>query len=169
MKRIPDAPEVRRLLNPGFISLVIAFAAEGFEDESETGLPFLLALTISPLLLHRETREKLPKVVTTKMSEWTRKHPHASAQIPTHVQEFVFLTKRALVFGSNVGTITVNANGSVVSRRQMTISKASSFAKTSIEIPEIIKKAYTTGRWLAHAGTVPTIYSILGMGLVNEA
>ena len=169
MKRIADATEVKRLLNPGFLSLVIAFAAEGFEDESEAGLPFLLALAVPPLLLHRETREKLPKVVTSKMSEWTKKHPHAAAQMPAHLQEFVSLTKRALVFGSNIGTISIEADGSVVSCRQMTATAAVKSAKTSVEIPEIIKKAYFTGRWLAHAGTVATIYSILGVGLVHEA
>lgn len=169
MSHISDAPEVKRLLNPGFISLVIAFAAEGFEDESSVGLPFLTALIIPPLLLHRQTREKLPKVVTSKLPEWTKNNPQPASQIPNHVQEFIPFTKRAIIFGANIGTISFDSQGTVLSKRKLTVAKTSTLAKTSVEIPEIVKKAYFVGRWLSHAGTTSTIYSILGMGLNNEA
>lgn len=163
-----SAPEVKRLLNPAFLAVVISFAAEGYEDESGEPLPFLLAMLTPPLALHRATRESLPKLVVSKLSEWTKKHPETAGMLPRHTQEFLPFAKQALVLGSNANVIQLQANGSITSLRTQTISKASRTTRASVEIPEILKKSYFVGRWLAHAGTVPTIFSIIGMGLKNE-
>ena len=167
MTTLVAAPEVRRLLNPGFLSVVIAIAAEGYQDERQESLPFLLALLVPPLILHRETRENLPKVVVTKLSDWAKNYPQLIHLVPKHTQEFLPLTKEAIIFGSNIGTLTVNSDGSLISLKSPTRSKIVKAGQMSVEIPDIVKRAYFAGRWLAHAGTIATIYSILGIGLDN--
>ena len=58
------SPEERALLNPSFFSLLFWHAATGHMAEGGAGLPFGTGFLVLPIVLHRETRESLPKMVT---------------------------------------------------------------------------------------------------------
>ena len=74
--------EERRLLNPAYCGLLVAAAAVGHEREVHRGLPYIYAYLVLPLVLHPETRERLPNSVATKLVTWTERNSELVAGIP---------------------------------------------------------------------------------------
>lgn len=57
------SPDVAALLNPAFCGVLIQQAVSGFCSQRPVGMPFELAALVLPLVLHRESEEKLPSSI----------------------------------------------------------------------------------------------------------
>ena len=67
--------EEANLLNPAFLGLLIERAAHGYHEISGDGLQWPLPYLVLPAVLHKQTREALPKDRRTSMVEWTGRTP----------------------------------------------------------------------------------------------
>ncbi len=156
------APEERALLNPSFFSLLFWHAASGHNAEGGAGLPFATSFLVLPLVLHRETRESLPKMVTTSLPVWLDENSLVRARLAERSRMLVPFTKEALIFGGVRGFLTISADA--VSAEQSWKRKVTTeLGRSSDEVRACAKKADFLGRWFARAGSPTTVMALMGV------
>jgi len=156
------SPEERSLLNPSFFSLLFWHAATGHMAEGGVGLPFSTAFLVLPMVLHRETRESLPKMVTTSLPVWLDDNQLVRARLAERARTFVPYTKEALMFGGMRGFLNVSADA--VSAEQGWKRKISAeLGRSSDEVRSCAKRADFLGRWFARAGSPATVMALMGV------
>ena len=73
--------EQRNLLNPAFCAVAVWHLARGYATEVTTlgtgqhALPFELAFVGASLILRGQTREQLPRTITSSLATWVHDHP----------------------------------------------------------------------------------------------
>jgi hypothetical protein len=157
--------EGRRLLNPAFTGIVLLRAAQGYSKESEADFPFIYSYLVLPLVLHPETRERLPQSIVTKLLAWTERNGDLVAQLPRRVTELANATRQGLFAVSTTGLATLGASGQIKPVLSQKTQSAFERLLGSAEVIDCLKKANFVGRWLATAGTAPTVLTALGVRL----
>lgn len=156
------SPEERALLNPSFFSLLFWHAATGHMVEGGAGLPFGTAFLVLPIVLHRETRESLPKTVTTSLPVWLENNQLVRARLAERARTLVPYTKESLIFGGIRGMLKVSAD--VVSTEQGWKRKISAeLRRSSDEVRSCAKRADFLGRWFARTGSPATVMALMGV------
>lgn len=159
------SPETRRLLNPSFLAAINASAAFGYYEERETGLPLLYSFIIPAMVLPKDTRDRLPKVVTAKMPSWAQQNAGVLAFLPGHVADLQRLVRQSLIVGYNAGLLEFTAENEILPPDGLRPAALGTLAMQSVELPDIFRRAHFLGRWLSTVGNPPTVFSILGIGL----
>lgn len=159
------SPETRRLLNPAFVATLIGAAALGYEENVEGGLPVIYAFLVPPLVLHKETRDVIPKVITSKLPQWIHTNSANIAFLPNHIRELQPSIRHSIVVGVHFNILTINSMGKIEPHENHNFSSLPDEAKKSVEISDIVKRSNFLGRWLAVSGNQPTVLSILGIGI----
>ena len=157
-------PETLRLLNPAFLATVIGHAAVGYSEHRDQGLPFALAFIVPPLVLHKDTRVVLPKMITSKLPDWAHKNSAELAFLPDHARELQAAVRSAIVIGAHFDIIAFDDDARICPASEFNPKSAQKSLKQSDEIEEIMKKSHFVGRWLSVSGNQPTVLSILGIG-----
>ena len=123
------------LLNPALVAVLLAAAARDYETQS-TRMPWPLALLIPPLVLHRPTREALPRNTRTHLSTWIRRQPLLRAGFPDRAAAMGPLTREGIRFGLRArdgATLTGHLDGE----------------PSEGELRQLLRRAALVGRWLA--------------------
>jgi hypothetical protein len=95
MTRWVDRPtEVANLLNPAFCGRLLIECAEQYRRP----LPFEFAMLVLPIVLHRDTRTKLPRSVATSMLTWVERNPEVRVGFAERVRDLAPFTREALRF-----------------------------------------------------------------------
>ena len=63
------------MLNPALLAVIVANAALQYRANSEHGMPWPLAFIVAPLVLHRGTRDSLPRTTRANLGLWVADHP----------------------------------------------------------------------------------------------
>jgi len=156
------SPEERALLNPSFFSLLFWHASTGHMAEGGAGLPFGTGFLVLPMVLHRETRESLPKMVTTSLPVWLDDNPLVRARLAERARTLVPYTREALLFGGTRGFFTVSQDR--VSAEQGWKRKISAeLRQATDEVRSCAKRADFLGRWFARAGSPATVMALMGV------
>lgn len=156
-----DRPiEIANLFNPAFCATVLAYASRGFTSERVTGLPWLLAFVVLPLILHKTTRAIAPKVKTTKLHVWIEKNPVIRVGFAERARNMAPHVQEALMFGTATRLLVLDDNGTIfagtaIPKRDITTD--------SDEVRECLRRARTLGAVLAHAGEEHTVWAVLGL------
>jgi hypothetical protein len=157
--------EDRRLLNPAFAGALVLRTSQGFRKEAKRGLPFIYAYLVLPLVLHPETRQRLPHAVVTKLPSWAERNSDLVAPLPHRIGELAPATREGLFVISSAGLAELGVGGSIEpALNEKTLTDFEKHAGAS-EVADCVKKAGFVGRWLATSGTVPTVLTILGIRL----
>ena len=151
---------VANLLNPAFCGEVLRIGIKAYTKETNQGLPFSLTFLFLPILLHKETRERFPKSVSTKFYEWLEENAMVKIFIGTRIKNLVPYTRESIQFLIYYEAISINnkAELELISYRKKAIQY-----KNSNEIEDIYKKAEMLGKWLGRTGNIKTIYSLIGI------
>lgn len=152
--------EVANLLNPAFCSILLRDSVETFQIENRQGMSYPLSFLILPLVLHKPTREALPRTTRTKLHTWLQEKPEVRIGFAERARQLVPYSKEAIIFGLQTGIIEVNENGDLIpySKRLKELSGGD-----EVEPSICRKKAQFLGRWLAKAGDLPTILIMWGI------
>jgi hypothetical protein len=155
--------EYANLLNPAFCSILLHNAVKGYQNEKNIGMPYSLLFLVLPIVLHRSTREVLPKKIVTKLHIWMQERPEVRVEFSDRTKNLVPYTKEALTFGMQTKIISIDRQGNLswVKGQLRNISTVSWSKDTETAI--CYKKAEFVGRWLAQAGEVSTIYTMWGI------
>lgn len=159
------SPENLRLLNPAFVGLVIAKVASGFAKETGSALPFVYAFVATPLVLHAETRDRLPSSIVTRLVPWTERNADLMTLFPRRVADVAPTARRGLLLALSTSMLRLRPKGEI--EAILGESKIAKYAENSgsSEIQAILAKATFVGRWLSSSGLPSTVLTTLGIAL----
>ena len=159
---INRSPEERGQLTPSFCAVLLWHAARGHTANSKVALPFETAFLVLPMVLHRETRESLPKSVKTSLAVWLNEKSLARSRIADRSRMLVPFTKEALSFGGMHGFLSLKT--SVVEANFDWKNKVNACLKASSdEVGTCAKRAEFLGKWFAKTGSAATVMALIGV------
>lgn len=151
--------EIASLFNPAFCSLILRQSIKGYLSEQSNGMPFSLSFLVLPIVLHRNTRERLPRNISTKMHVWVNNQGEAKVQFPERCKRLVQFTSEGMIYGMRENLFSVNDWGFLVSSDK----KIKLPWSPDTESSECARKAEFVGRWFAQAGETSTIFHMWGV------
>lgn len=154
--------EERNLLNPSFCSALMWHAAHGYASERTTPMPIELSFLVLPIVLHRETREYLPRSTSTSLPTWLGENPIVRTRLGERAAALRSFTREALVFGGAHGLLSVGHDG-VRANNEMKKRVSAGLKPSSDEVRECSRRAEFLGRWLETAGGTETVMAMLGV------
>jgi hypothetical protein len=152
--------EVANLLNPAFIAVLLHSTFEGFQSVNYNGMPYTITFLSLPLVLHKPTRDILPRTTATKLTNWIHNEPFILVGYYERTRHLVPYIKEGMVYGLKTELFSVTEEGNYISKQWPTRSLRWPAASEPVICR---KKAEFVGRWLAAAGDVHTVYSIFGV------
>lgn len=157
-------PEVQRLLNPSFCSLLLWHSACGHAEASQEkiGIAFEECFLVLPMVLHRESRESLPTMVSTSLPVWLGRNPLAPSTIADRARALVPFTKEALRFGGSYGVLKFH-HTDILANLDWKKRMAAALKNSSDEVRTCARRAEFLGRWFAKTGNAETVLSLLGV------
>jgi hypothetical protein len=161
MKAWRDRPtEVAHLFNPAFSAVLLGYAARGFAGERTTGLPWLFAFLVVPLVLHKATRDVAPKTKAAKFQTWAEKNPSILVGFADRARSMVPHVREGILFGVNTGLLVWKADASLFAGAAIPKKEPPT---TSDEVRDCLRKARAMGSVLANAGTEHTVFALMGV------
>ena len=156
--------EEANLLNPAFLAVIIYQSVKGYCEIARANAPYVLPFLVTPLVLHKKTRETLPRGVNTAFSTWLTQLQGAQAKIgyPERSRSIVPYVQEALAFALTNQLLTSNGDGSFNINHNIGVPSRSNDNITA-EVVECFKKAHFCGRWFARAGKIETVMALLGV------
>jgi len=155
--------EEANLFNPAFCATLLAKVAHEFQKKAHRSLPFPLAFIVLPAVLHRGTREALPRSTITSLLSWIQDNREQLVDFAIRVQRLRGITREALLFGAQHETLAVMADGGVaVGPHSLSATERRTGLFTE-EARECVERAGFLGRWFAAAGTTATIFAAWGV------
>lgn len=154
--------EERNLLNPGFCAMLLWYAAQGYSSERPLPMPIEVSFLVLPFVLHKDTRESLPKSIRASLPTWLAEHPIVRTRLGERASTLVAFTKEALIFGGSHGLLALAQDG-VRANANMRKRVNAALKATSDEVRDCVKRAGFLGRWLAKAGDSETVMTLLGV------
>lgn len=154
--------EERTLLNPGFCANLLWHAACGYKSINGRGLSFEEAFLVLPFVLHRETREALPRDTRTSLAVWLDENPLAQGRIASRARLLVAFTKEGMIFGGVQGFIRL-VEGRLYAEEAWKSIVNRSLKASSEEVRGCTKRAEFLGKWFAQTGSGPTVFALMGV------
>jgi hypothetical protein len=160
--------EQRNLLNPAFCAVAVWHFARGYHAESTalaasyTGLPLELAFVGASFVLRGQTRDQLPRMITTSLATWVHDHPLERSAVAKGVLVLRDTVREALLFGAQHGLLALD--GRRLDANDTKAKKINAYLRASSdEVRECMRQATFVGRWLCKAGAPPTVLALLGV------
>ncbi|MBN2642086.1 MAG: hypothetical protein JXR78_10550 [Victivallales bacterium] len=155
------SPEVAALLNPAFTSLLVCKALLEFKKDDECEAPYALPFILLPLILHPQTRLKLPRSSRTAFSAWITKEETAAIKVgfAGRAKNMAPYVKDALLFSLKNNRLSINSNGMIVIPSDTKLSVPNSTA----EVIDCVRAAKLCGKWFSTIGDLKTAMALLGV------
>lgn len=154
--------EERVLLNPGFCANLIWHAARGYTGDGNGTLSFEESFLVLPFVLHRETREELPRSSRTSLAVWLDDNPLVRNRIASRAQLLVPFTKEALIFGGVHGFVRLE-EGRLHADLAWKKAVNRAIKESSDEVRNCMNRSDFIGKWFAQAGNAATIFALIGV------
>jgi hypothetical protein len=154
--------EERHLLNPSFCSVLLWQGASAFMTKRSPAMPLALSFLVLPFVLHRATRESLPRTTATSLATWLAGQPLIRSRVAERASALRPYTTEALVFGGVHGLLRLDADG-VRAAGSMKKAVNASLRTTSAEVRSCAKSAALLGKWFEKAGGIETVLALLGV------
>ena len=149
---------VANLFNPAFCGEIIRATAKEFNRHTSTNFPYAFAFLVLPIVLHKATRERMPRTVRTYFFVWVEQNDDLFFDFPKRCRSMVKYTKEALSFLLIHNKIELNENAEMLAIDD----KIKIILKDEYqEYNEILKRAEMLGKWLSSTSDVKSIYSFL--------
>lgn len=155
------AREEARLLNPSFLGLTLWSAAAGFREASGAGLPFQLAFLVAPVVLHKATRDALPRSPRTSVAAWLEENPIFRAGLAERANALSPYVREALLFGAAQDLLAIEGGRIVPAQSVRPLSGY--LRDSSDEVRDCVRKAATAAKWFAAAGSAATVMALWGV------
>lgn len=157
--------EVRNLFNPAYCSKLIHDAIKGYSQQAKHGMPYPLLFLVLPVILHKSTREALPRSISSKLHVWLGNTPSARVGFAQRTRDLVSITKEGLSFGIDRGHISLSIEDRFISTGKQFRKLQRPIAEnlSELDVNEIERRALFVGRWFARAGSISSIYVMWGI------
>jgi hypothetical protein len=154
--------EEANLLNPVFLAMLATRAAVGHREIKADGLPWPLIFIALPAVLHRETREAMPRDVRGDMAGWTRANPFLVAGLAERASALRPFISEALLFGFAHGLVR-HEGACLEPGRLRNRSARVALREPTDDFKACAQRATFFGRWCASSGTPATIFALWGI------
>lgn len=154
--------EEAHLLNPAFCCANLAAAAIGYDGTAQTGLPFPLAFMVLPIVLHKPTRDALPRSTTTSLAAWIQENATARVQFYERLMSLKPYTREAVQFGLLFDWLAMRAGGRIQSVVDENMMNRSTRTLTD-DARECVMRSRLLGKWFAAAGPASTVMALWGI------
>lgn len=154
--------EERALLNPSFCASLLWHATRGYAGVGSGALSFEEAFLVLPFVLHRDTREALPRSTSTSLAVWLEENPLARGRIASRARILVAFTKEGMSFGGVHGLVRLEG-GRLHAEEAWRRAVNRSLGASSDEVRECAKRAEFVGKWFALTGSAPTVLALIGV------
>ncbi len=152
--------EIANLLNPAFCGEVLRRSIAQYTAAASRSFPYPLAFLILPIVLHRNTRDKIPKSFRKQMHAWLMENQDVKIGFAERAKNLIEITRESVAFLMQIGALSLNTQGLIMPSGYHP-SKIS--PQIAGEIYDCYKKAEIVGQMLARAGTPSTIYIMWGV------
>ncbi len=153
-------PEIANLLNPAFCGLVIYTTVAEYQKKVNEGLPFPLMYLILPIILHKNTRNRITS--KTNMVVWLQQYQDILVGFPVRARNLVSFTNEAIEFLLYHNNIIIENKRAIISKK-ISKAKINRYISADQEISECISKAAHVGRWFYNMRSVENIYAAWGV------
>jgi hypothetical protein len=150
--------EVANLLNPAFCGEILFYAMSGYHAESQKNFPYVYSFLVLPIILHSNTREKIPP--KKNMNSWIQENPEIKIGFSDRVKNLIPITKEALIFLIQTGCLNFDNFGDLYIIKSV---KARNKQNKSAEIENCIRNSTILGRKLAKSGSISVTYAMWGI------
>lgn len=149
---------VANLFNPAFCGEIIRITAKEYNKHTNKQFPYAFTFLVLPIVLHKATRERMPRTVRSYFFVWVEKNDDLFFDFAHRTKGMVNYTKEALLFLLTHNKIEITKNAEIIASndRVKKINK-----EEYQEYNEILKKAGMLGKWLSSTSDVKSIYSFL--------
>lgn len=154
--------EEANLLNPAFMGQLIERAATGHGERAQGGLPWPLIFIALPVVLHKPTREALPRDVRTSMAAWARDNVLLVGALAERARSLRPLVTEALLFSLAHGMVRHDC-GAIVPARLGKMSPNDPRREPTDDFRSCAARATFFGRWCAASGLPSTVFALWGV------
>lgn len=149
-------PIVANLLNPAFCGEVIRRTAKSFNEHTDKHFPFALAFLVLPILLHMETRQRMPRTTASYLFTWVEENDDLFFNFAKRARDMTPYTKESLMFLLQNKLIVLDEAGgiSVPPRKEKKLKN-----EDTAEFDVIMSKAKMLGKWFSFNSNVNSVYS----------
>lgn len=155
---IERSPTVAAMLNPALLAVVASSAAEEFNRLSGEPLPYAFPFLVAPLVLHRDTREALPRRIDSHLATWLLRNPVLAAGFPDRAKALAPAVTEGLRFGLSHGSLSLTENGHLLGG----LAETARPARVG-DISDIVSRSGFVGRWLTKLDKSATAFALLGV------
>jgi hypothetical protein len=140
------------LYNAAFLAMLLAAASRAYQRKRGTGLPWILAFLVLPMVLPRTIRAALPRRTSAYLVNWIRSNPLSVLELPSQAKAFSPYVREAMRFGLRHRYLALEDAflSSSISDRQVDLT-------ANGEAIEIVKAARLLGGWLAKEEAVQVL------------
>ena len=150
------------LFNPAFCCTTLSMAMQSYASVKDEGVPFSLAFMFLPIILHKPTRNNLPRNTRTSMAAWLQENSEARVLFYERLVSLKPHTREAIQFGMLLDWIIPRSGGLL--ETTLTDTDVTRTTKTlSDEARECIMRARFLGKWFAEAGETHTAMAFWGV------
>lgn len=154
--------EERVLLNPAFCASVLWHFASAGAEAGTRPLTFVESFLVLPIVLHRATRDSLPRSTRTSFSVWLDENPTSRSTIAARARLLVPFTKDAILFGGMHRVIRLEND--VISADMSWKKKINAALREGTdEVRLCAKRASFVGTWFQTSGSATTVMALLGV------
>lgn len=154
--------EEANLLNPAFCCAVLTSSDVGYMGIDKAGISYPLVFLVLPVVLHKPTRDLLPRSKRTSLAAWIQQNPEVRILFAERVIALKPYTREAILFGMLHDWLTLGEGcrlqTNLDDKNINLISK-----KLKDEAKECVKKARFVGQWFASAGSAQTVMALWGI------
>jgi hypothetical protein len=153
-----QSPVVAAMLNPAVIATIVAAAADEYFRAANGPLPWSMAFVVAPLVLHRDTREALPRRTSSHWAHWLSNNPVIQAGFAPRARSLVGPVRDGIRFGLTYGVLAIIDGDGLASglRRPMRPNDLGDLAM-------LVRAAGFVGKWLAKLDQPATVFALLGV------
>ena len=155
------SPEVAALFNPAFTSVLIYTALLEFKNNGHCEAPYALPFVLLPIVLHPQTRKKLPRSSRTAFSAWITKEENAVIKVgfAGRAKNMAPYVKDALLFSLKNNRLSIQSDGMIEILSNTKLSVPNSTA----EVCDCVRAAKLCGKWFSRIGDLKTAMALLGV------
>ena len=152
--------EIANLFNPAFCGEVLRRSINFYQQTNSLPFPYPLTFLVLPIILHRDTRERLSSRQRLTLHAWLQRNPVLKIGFAERASELIPITKEAIIFLLQVDAVRFDEQAGLISQPYKSVSIT---GQDKGEIADCYRKAEIIGRLFARAGTVTTVYAMWGV------
>jgi hypothetical protein len=151
------AAEERYSLNPALLGVLLYDVATGYQARAGRAFPFYLSFLALPAVLHRPTREALPRDIRTSLPLWLGSHPLEREAVAQRVVAFADLVGEGLLLALRTGHLRLVDTGV-----EPGLPVGPTVARRAPSVANLRRAATLVGDWFGAVGSETTIFALWG-------